>query len=257
MEKMEDWFTVEKIDESTFAISEYKHWEETHCYLVLGEKQALLIDTGLGVADIKKNVEKLTDLPVLAVTTHVHWDHIGGHKEFTDIGVFHQEQAWLSGSFPIPLSVVKQNLMCRPCAFPETFNPEKYQIYQGGAGRIFKDGDRIELGNRMLQVIHTPGHSPGHVCIYEPEREYLYTGDLVYAGCLFAFYPSTDPKQFFQSVQKVEKLPVKRILPGHHQLDVEPKLVGKIAAGFKQLEDRGKLQQGNGLFEFGEFQIQI
>ena len=79
---MKDWFTVEKIDEDTYAISEYQHWEETHCYLLCGTKRALLIDTGLGVANIKEVVDKLTMLPIFVVTTHVHWDHIGGHQYF-------------------------------------------------------------------------------------------------------------------------------------------------------------------------------
>lgn len=77
-----NWFTVEKIDAWTFAISEYKHWEETHCYLLCGTERAILIDTGLGVANIKKVVENLTDLPVTVLTTHAHWDHIGVHKYF-------------------------------------------------------------------------------------------------------------------------------------------------------------------------------
>lgn len=51
---MGGWFTVEQIDGDTFAISEYKHWEETHCYLLCGKDRAVLIDTGLGVSDIKK-----------------------------------------------------------------------------------------------------------------------------------------------------------------------------------------------------------
>ena len=55
--------------------SEYGHWEEPHSYLLLGEERAVIIDTGLGVADIRKKVEQLTDLPVSVVTTHVHWDH--------------------------------------------------------------------------------------------------------------------------------------------------------------------------------------
>ena len=45
-----------------------------------GTKRALLIDTGLGVANIKEVVDKLTMLPIFVVTTHVHWDHIGGHQ---------------------------------------------------------------------------------------------------------------------------------------------------------------------------------
>ena len=83
---MDDWFTIEEIDNDTFAISEYKHWEETHCYLLCGTKKAILIDTGLGISNIRSVVECLTTLPVMAVTTHVHWDHIGGHRYFSDIG---------------------------------------------------------------------------------------------------------------------------------------------------------------------------
>ncbi len=57
---MNSWFTVEEIDNDTYAISEYQHWEETHCYLLCGEKEAVFIDTGLGVSTIKAVVDKLT-----------------------------------------------------------------------------------------------------------------------------------------------------------------------------------------------------
>ena len=69
---MEDWFTVEVIDDNTFAISEYKHWEETHCYLMCGTEKAVLIDTGLGVSNIRSVVDSLTTLPIMAVTTHAY-----------------------------------------------------------------------------------------------------------------------------------------------------------------------------------------
>ena len=71
---MKNWFTVEQIDTNTFAISEYQHWEEMHCYLLCGTENALLIDTGLGVANIRTIVDTLTSLPVIVVTTHVHWE---------------------------------------------------------------------------------------------------------------------------------------------------------------------------------------
>ena len=98
---MSDWFTVEEIDSQTFAISEYKHWEETHCYLLCGQESAVLIDTGLGVSNIRKIVDSLTRLPIMAVTTHIHWDHIGGHKYFDNIAVHEKEMDWLSVKFPI------------------------------------------------------------------------------------------------------------------------------------------------------------
>lgn len=60
---VETWFTTEWLDADTCAISEYRHWEETHCYLLIGQKSALLIDTGLGVGDISALAARLTDQP--------------------------------------------------------------------------------------------------------------------------------------------------------------------------------------------------
>ena len=70
---MNDWFTINQIDKETYIISEYRHWEETHCYLLNGSKRSLLIDTGLGISDIHEQVIKLTDKPIVAVATHIHW----------------------------------------------------------------------------------------------------------------------------------------------------------------------------------------
>lgn len=251
------WFTVEQLDNETFAISEYKHWEETHCYLLLGTNAAILIDSGLGIANIRKVVDSITNLPVMVITTHVHWDHIGGHKYFENIGVYEMEEKWLCDKFPIPLQVVKRNLMCKPCSFPAGSNIEDYQIFQGKPQKILHDGDCLDLGNRKLIVIHTPGHSPGHCCFYEPEKKYLYSGDLIYSGCLDAFYPTTDPELFWKSVKRVQKLAVNRILPGHHQLDISVDMIGKVEDAFRQLKQAGKLEQGNGVFDYGEFQIHI
>ena len=250
---MSNWFTVEKIDSHTFAISEYKHWEETHCYLLCGQERAILIDTGLGVSDIRKVVDTLTELPVMTVTTHVHWDHIGGHRYFDNIAVHESEKDWLSVKFPIPLQVVKNNLTKFPCKFPTEFDIDNYKIFQGNPQRVFSDGDLFDLGNRKIQVVHTPGHC----CFYEADREYLFSGDLIYKGCLYAFYPTTDPQLFYNSIKRVQKYKITRILPGHHQLDISVSLIDEIEEGFAQIERNGKLKQGNGLFEFKNFQIQI
>lgn len=63
---MDDWFTLERIDEDTDVLSEYRHWEETHCYLLRGRERSLLVDTGLGICDIRQAVDRLTDRPVAA-----------------------------------------------------------------------------------------------------------------------------------------------------------------------------------------------
>lgn len=254
---MSGWFTVEEIDRDTFAISEYGHWEETHCYLLLGLERALLIDTGLGVADIGAVVRGLTRLPVTAAATHVHWDHIGGHRHFGAIAVHTLERHWLDGQFPLPPAVVRDSLTAKPCAFPKGFDPERYQVFQGAPQLVFDDGFQFDLGGRVVAALHTPGHSPGHCCFYEAQRKYLYSGDLAYLGCLDAFYPTTDPRQFFESVQKISRLDIRKVLPGHHRLDVPAGLIGEIARGFRRLERDGRLKQGAGVFDFGSFQIHI
>ena len=76
-------------------------------------------------------VDNLTKLPITVITTHVHWDHIGGHKYFDSIAVHKAEQEWLSCHFPIPLQVVKHNLICKPCDFPIDFVIDDYQLYKG------------------------------------------------------------------------------------------------------------------------------
>ena len=134
---MEDWFTVENIDKSTFAISEYGHWEKTHSYLLLGTKYALLIDTGLGIGNIKKEVNKLTNLPVKVVTTHVHWDHIGGHKFFNNIYVHENDAQWLRNGLPIPISVIRNIIQRVKHAFQHL---EDIKLLSHGSG-TFNFGD--------------------------------------------------------------------------------------------------------------------
>ncbi len=78
----DNWFTIDEIDADTYIISEYWHWEKTYCYLLNGDTQSLLIDTGLGISNIYEEVLNLTDKSITAVATNIHRDHIGGHRYF-------------------------------------------------------------------------------------------------------------------------------------------------------------------------------
>ncbi len=78
-----NWFTIKKLYTNIWGIGEFNHSEKVISYLFVGENQALLFDTGLGIADIKQVVDKLTSLPVLVINSHHHWDHIGGNKAFS------------------------------------------------------------------------------------------------------------------------------------------------------------------------------
>jgi glyoxylase-like metal-dependent hydrolase (beta-lactamase superfamily II) len=251
---MKPWFTVTQIDESTHIISEYRHWEETHSYLLEGNDRALLIDTGLGICDISKEVQKLTDKPVTAVATHIHWDHIGGHQYYPDFYAHEDELNWLTGQFPLTMEVVRGMVTDR-CELPEGYDVSKYELFQGTPTRVLQDGDVIELGNRTITALHTPGHSPGHLCFWEAERGYLYTGDLVYKDTLFAYYPSTDPQAYLKSLEKIAALPVKKVFPAHHSLEIEPEILDRMRDEFSKLDREGKLHHGSGTFDYGDWAI--
>lgn len=222
-----------------------------------GDDRCLLIDTGLGVENIWKQVQKLTDKPVTVVTTHVHYDHFGGHRYFDDFYVHEAEAEWINGHFPLTLEQVRNFLTEEPCDFPKDFEINKYELFKGTPTRLLKDSDTIDLGGRMIQVLHTPGHSPGHMCFFEEDKEYLYTGDLIYIGELFAYYPSTDPVAYMNSIKKLLPLPVKRILPAHHDLDVPLSIIKDMDTAFTDLYKEGKLKHGSGTFTFQNFGIKL
>ena len=236
---MRPWFTTEQLAPDTWVISEYHHWEETHCYLLIGKDRALLIDTGLGICNIYEEVCQLTDKPVTAIATHIHWDHIGGHKYFPDFYAHEAELPWLQGE-----------MLLDRCDPPEDFDVSTYEMFQGTPARILKGGEILDLGGRTVQVLHTPGHSPGHLCFWEADRGGLYTGDLVYLDTLFAYYPSTDPEAYLASLETVAALPARRVLPAHHALEVPADTPAKMRDALRQLKAEGKLRHGAGTFQY-------
>lgn len=251
---MRPWFTIDHVDSDTHIISEYRHWEETHCYLLEGRERCLLIDTGLGICDISQEVRKLTDKPVIAAATHIHWDHIGGHKYYPDFYAHEEELHWLNGEFPLSMNTIR-NMVVDRCDLPKGYDIGTYEFFQGSPTRILRDGDTIDLGNRIVTALHTPGHSPGHLCFWEHMRGYLFTGDLVYKDTLFAYYPSTDPQAYLESLEKITELPVKKVLPAHHSLDILPEILNRMRDAFRQLKSEGKLHHGSGTFDYGDWAL--
>jgi len=251
---MKKWFTVDRIDKDTHVISEYRHWEETHCYLLEGRERCLLIDTGLGISDISEEVKRLTEKPVTAAATHIHWDHIGGHQYYPDFYAHEAELSWLNGEFPLTMDTIREMVVDR-CDLPEGFDVNAYEFFQGAPTRTLRTGDTIDLGGRVITALHTPGHSPGHLCFWEPQRGYLFTGDLVYKDTLFAYYPSTDPEAYLESLEMVAALPVQRVFPAHHSLDIQPEILNRMRDAFRRLKADGNLRHGSGTFQYGDWSV--
>lgn len=143
------------------------------------------------------------------------------------------------------------------CGLPKDFNISDYRFFQSKSAKVLYSGEHLDLGGRKVEVIHTQGHSPGHMCFWEKERGYLFTGDLVYKGTLTAWFPSTDPKAYMKSLERIAALPAKKIFPAHHSLDIRPEIVVLMRDGFRQLEAEGKLHHGSGTFDFDDWSVQL
>ncbi|MEC5425692.1 MBL fold metallo-hydrolase [Virgibacillus sp. C22-A2] len=257
----DDWFTVKQLDEETFAISEYGHWEKVHSFLLIGKERAALIDTGLGIDTIKRITDQLTDLEVIVITTHVHVDHIGSHGDFNTILVHEAEADWMiNGIKGLSIEQIRKDIS-RDITIPTpaTFNPDTYTPFQGNPTRTLVDGDTIDIGNRSLSILHTPGHSPGHICIVDNQRGYLFTGDLLYTGTsVYAFYPTTDPVDLVNSFERITYLKgINKIFGSHNQLGLEVSMLTEVREAVKELREKDVIRHGTGIHKFKNFSVQF
>lgn len=259
----DSWFSVRSLDQDTWCISEPHHQEDGHFYLLrsrdgAGSPQALLLDCGLGVMPLCPLVEGLVGegTPVSVALTHTHWDHIGGLGEYPRFLV-HQAEADLAHP-PLPLdhaslvSCVTED----GSALPVRFDLDGYQAHLGRPLRILRDGDLVRVGSRALEVVHTPGHSPGSACYLEPETGRLFCGDLLYAGPIYLHLPGCDPTAFARSVARVSELVrrglVREIWPGHNRAPLPPSFAGRVARAAEDDLAGGKAAAGTTL-DHGDF----
>jgi glyoxylase-like metal-dependent hydrolase (beta-lactamase superfamily II) len=261
VEIKDSWFTVNQIDNTTFAISEYGHWEKVHSYLLIGEEKAALIDTGLGIDNIKRITDQLTNLSIIVLTTHVHWDHIGSHGEFKNIYVHKDEEDWLvNGIKKLSIEQIRKDVS-RDITIPtpETFNPDTYKPFQGNPTGLLNDGDEIEIGNRKLTIYHTPAHSPGHISILDNIKGYLFTGDLLYDGTpVYAFFPTTNPMDLAQSLKKISNIPdVTKIYGGHNTIGLDASILQEVENAVEELKEKDRIRFGTGIHKFKGFSVQF
>lgn len=257
----DSWFTVTEIDNDTFAISEFGHWEKVHSFLLIGKEKAALIDTGLGIDNIKRITDQLTSLPIIVLTTHVHWDHIGSHGEFENIFVHKEEEDWLiNGIKKLPIDQIRRDVsrdITKPTS--ATFNPATYEPFQGKPTGLLNDGDEIDIGNRKLTIYHTPGHSPGHITIYDQSKGYLFTGDLLYDETpIYAFFPTTNPVDLVESLEKITYIAnVTKVYGAHNTIGLHPNILDEVKIAVKELKEKDLARFGTGIHHFKGFSVQF
>jgi len=125
-----DWFEIYKLPNRVFALYEPGHFQEVISFLICGQKRALLFDSGLGIGDIKKEVERLTQLETFVVNSHFHFDHIGGNRQFSEVYLFDDAFAVRrlnKGYTREELSIHLSGDSCQK-PFPAGFDPADYSI---------------------------------------------------------------------------------------------------------------------------------
>lgn len=252
-----DWYEINKKDDDTFIIREPHHWEKTNIYYLIGTEYNLLIDSGTGIKKLKKLLKSIDNKEIRVVTTHVHWDHIGNHKEFEKIYVYENEYAWIKEGIPLPVEIIKKNLL-RDVA-PQYVPEDEYELFMSDKAYKIKEGYVFDLGNRKIEIIHTPGHSPGHVCLFEREKGDIYVGDLLYEGTLYCNYESTNPRDYYMSIKKLYNMraKIKRIFCGHNKPLISNKDLQDAMFLMDTIKTENKLKHGSGVHKYNNVEVII
>lgn len=206
----ESWFTHKEIDPGIWIINDN---QQDNIYLVEGEELALVIDTGLGYQNLKLYIETITDKPLVVVNTHGHPDHAGGNHVFEQIHIHKDEldalKYYTSESVMIDTfeRFVKQAM---PSHLLDKHKTPPPLI-------TIDDGFQFDLGNRVVEVIHIPGHSPGSIALYDRKSKNMFTGDMANEHIWLQVKYVTSVKDFLASIRKLQsyKISVNRLLPGH------------------------------------------
>lgn len=246
----EPWFTVTSLPHHVYAISEPKHHQMVISFLIIGTQKSILFDTGMGIKDISRVVRQLTDDEVMVVNSHVHFDHVGDNFRFSDIYVFNHEPAiehlvrgW--PNYEIHWDAELENFTE---GYPGGFDPVSYAIRPIGREKVhpIHDGDVFDIGDRKLNVLHTPGHSPDSIMLLDRENRALFTGDTFYPDWLYAFMSGTwgesNLHDYYATLQRVSKLvpELDYLFCSHVKALAEPQVLLEVAKAIKTLIDKSE-----------------
>lgn len=197
------------------------HHEAT-CYVVAGEKRAMVIDTSIGLCDIRETAERLTDLPLICVNTHGHGDHTGGNWAF--------ERAYMNLA-DLPLAEESMN-------WPEVQEGLRQFGVSYPPFEPIEDGQRFDLGGLDLEAIYLPGHTPGEIVLLDRKDRILFSGDGILEHLWLQLDESLPVSTQIRSMERL--LPLRdqfdTILHGHCQRPAGIELFDTLLQALRDLE---------------------
>ena len=214
----ESWYETTSLEDGVTHIHEpfIKAFYRCNIWHVRGRDRDMLVDSGMGVVSLRKQVALAAERPCLAVASHTHFDHIGSHHEF-DERLVHRDEADLMAR------PTRANTLADPYVTDEIFtrlpprpySSHDYAVTAAPATREIDDGDLVDLGDRHFEVIHTPGHSPGEIMLWEAASGILFSGDMVYDGPLIDDTYHSNVPDYVASMKRIVDLPVHVVHAGH------------------------------------------
>ena len=213
----DDWFEAIRMGDGVTLLHEpwIKPFYRCNMWHIRGRDADILFDTGLGVFPLRRAVARLAERAPICVASHTHFDHIGGHHEFPCCCVHQAEAAILAdprNDVTLADRYANEDMFD---ALPTGWDTARYAVTPAPAHRILQDGDVIDLGDRSFEVIHTPGHSPGGIALWEKASGILLSGDIVYDGPLITDTYHADLTDYETSLRRLSALPVAIVHGGH------------------------------------------
>ncbi len=226
------WFVVERVGDDITLISEPHVHPLLRCNVwhVRGRDLDLVVDTSLGLRPLRHLVEHELGHDVLAVATHVHADHVGGMHEFDRRAIHPSEADRLAVPGTVTLDITEFGPAVRQPYVDAGYDvPDLLvdAVPEGGlaggllerlaapATTLLDDGDVVDLGDRVFEVLHLPGHSPGSIGLWESATGLLFSGDAIYDGPLLDEIDGCDIPAYVETMKRLRELPVTVVHGGH------------------------------------------
>ncbi len=261
IESKSGWFEIYKLNAMTYALAEPNHYEEVISYLITGTKRAVLFDTGMGIGDIHDEVTALTQLPIVVVNSHSHFDHIGGNHQFEEIWSFKNQFE----NDRIERGYTRSECMTYMTEgsyvnLPAAFDLSTFFLPGVRITKYLHHGETIDLGGRILTVHSTPGETPGAISLSDDLFNILFVGDLLYPAPLWLHLDESDWSAFARSVDYLHGLreDIQYICPAHNEARVGPEFLSEVKQGIASINNdtiKGVEKDGFLLFRFNGFSI--
>jgi glyoxylase-like metal-dependent hydrolase (beta-lactamase superfamily II) len=223
------WFEHETVDDGVIRIVEphVDPFLRGNMFLVRGRDRDLLVDSGLGLGSLRRDLDELFERPIVAVATHRHFDHTGGLFEFEEVAVHRDDAdavAKAEGFASLRIEdypaeeiggyELGESLLT---ALPhDAFAVDDYRVEPTAPTRVVEEGDVFDLGDRTLRVLHLPGHTPGEIGLWEEDTATLFSGDCVYeSGVLLDEMPESNVEDYVRSMRRLLDVPVRIVHGGH------------------------------------------